>query len=126
MNIETKTLGGEYFDYTKFGWKHTKSNKVRHGKHSYIEHVLERDRDMPNYSSVVALERKYFSLKSQLKTYDPMEPLVVFVSFICLIIPFIIYVSYKSNQKKQIESHNSNIRRQMDDIKKEASALLQA
>ena len=124
MNIETKTVRRDVEDYVKFGWKHTEDTRVRHGRTHHTEHILARDKDMPNYRLVTALETKYFSLKSQLKIYQPMDPLWGIVAFLCFIIPFIIYFAVKSKQKSDIEAHNANIRRQMSEVLKEVAPLI--
>ena len=90
----------------------------------HTEHILARDKDMENYRLIAALEAKYFNLKSQLKTYQQMDPLWGIVAFLCFIIPFIIYAVVKSNQKSNIEANNANIRKQMDAVLKEVQPLL--
>ena len=124
MNIETKIVRRDYSDYLKFGWNKSEEKRVRYGPHHHTEYVLTRDIDIKNYPQIVDLERKYFSLKSQIKTYQPMDPLWGVVSFLCLIIPFIIYAVVKSNQKKEISANNDNLRRQMDAILKLVQPLL--
>lgn len=124
MNIETKTVRNNVDEYLKFGWKHTEDTRVRHGRTHHTEHILARDKDMENYRLIAALESKYFNLKGQLKTYQPMDPLWGIVAFLFFIIPFIIYAVVKSNQKSKIEEHNANIHRQMDAVLKEVKPLL--
>lgn len=124
MNIETKTVMNNVEEYLKFGWKHTEDTEVRSGRTYYTESILARDKDMENYRLIAALEAKYFNLKSQLKTYQPMDPLWGIVAFLCFIIPFIIYAVVKSNQKSNIEANNANIRKQMDAVLKEVQPLL--
>lgn len=124
MNIETKTVMNNVEEYLKFGWKHTEDTSVRSGRTYYTESILARDKDMENYRLIAALEAKYFNLKSQLKTYQPMDPLWGIVAFLCFIIPFIIYAVVKSNQKSNIEANNANIRKQMDAVLKEVQPLL--
>lgn len=124
MNIETKTVMNNVEEYLKFGWKHTEDTRVRSGRTYYTESILARDKDMENYRLIAALEAKYFNLKSQLKTYQPMDPLWGIVAFLCFIIPFIIYAVVKSNQKSNIEANNANIRKQMDAVLKEVQPLL--
>ena len=124
MNIETKTIRGDVSDYLEFGWKHTEDKTVRHGPHHHTEHILARDKDMPNYRLISALEAKYFSLASKKRTYQPMDPLWGIVAFVCLIIPFIIYAAVKSSEKKEIERNNAALQRQMDKILEEVAPLL--
>lgn len=124
MNIETKTVMNNVEEYLKFGWKHTEDTRVRSGRTYHTENILARDKDMENYRLIAALEAKYFNLKSQLKTYQPMDPLWGIVAFLCFIIPFIIYAVVKSNQKSNIEANNANIRKQMDAVLKEVQPLL--
>lgn len=124
MNIETKTVRNNVEEYLKFGWKHTEDTRVRSGRTSHTEHILARDKDMENYRLIAALEAKYFNLKSQLKTYTPMDVGWSIVAFVCFIIPFVIYVVVKSNQKSNIEAHNANIHRQMDAVLKEVQPLI--
>lgn len=124
MNIETKTVRNNVEECLKFGWKHTDDTRVRSGRKHHTEHILARDKDMENYRLIAALEAKYFNLKSQLKTYQPMDPLWGIAAFLCFIIPFIIYAVVKSNQKSNIEANNANIRKQMDAVLKEVQPLL--
>jgi hypothetical protein len=124
MNIETKTVGGDTAEYEKFGWQHTEDKRVRVSRTHHLVHVLARDKDMPNYRLIAALDAKYFSLKSQKQTYYPMDPLWGIVAFLFFIFPFVIYASVKSSQKKKIAEHNADIQRQMDEILKEVSTLL--
>ena len=123
MDIETKEVI-DSSDSLKFGWKLMETKRVHHGPHHSTRYVLSRDKQMPNYEKISSLERRYASLKSQLKTCEPMDPLVGVVTFILLIIPFIIYALFKSNQKKEFEEHNTNIRRQMSAVLKEVQPLL--
>lgn len=123
MNIETKELKYEYSDYLKFGWKHTSDRHDRVGRTYYTIHILARDKDMPNYDSIVALEKKYFSLKSQLKHYEPLDPLYGLIAFVCLILPFIIYVAIKSQEKKDKKAHNDKNQKQMEGVIKEVQSL---
>ncbi|MDD4154072.1 MAG: hypothetical protein PHT30_01500 [Bacilli bacterium] len=124
MNIETKTVRDDVSEYLKFGWKHTEDTSVRHGRGHHAEHVLARDKDMPNYNLIAALDAKYFSLKSQIKTYEPMDPLWGLIAFLCFVLPFIIYFAVKSKQKSDIEAHNANIHEQMLAVLKEAKPLI--
>ena len=124
MNIETKTVRGDTAEYEKFGWKHTEDTRVRSGRTHHTEHILARDKDMPNYRLIAALDTKSFSLKSQKKTYEPMDPLWGIVTFLLFVIPFVIYAVVKSSQKRSIAEHNANIQRQMNDILKEVAPLL--
>ena len=124
MNIETKTVRNNVEEYLKFGWKHTEDTRVGGGRSHHTEHILARDKDMENYRLIAALEAKYFNLKSQLKTYQPMDPLLGLVAFLCFIIPFIIYAVVKSNQKSKIEYNNTKIRTQMDAVLKKVKPLL--
>ena len=135
MNIETRevSLGwnkdGEREKnlkvYETFGWKYTQD--ARHGRVTY--NVLARDMDMPNYRLIKALDDKYFALKAQKKTYTPIydEPvnfLIMFLLLLLFVVPLIIYLVFKGSQKARIAEHNANLDRQMNEILKEASALL--
>ena len=124
MNIETKTVVGDTAEYEKFGWEHTEDARVGNGRSHHTEHILARDKDMPNYRLIAALDTKYFSLKSQKKTYEPMDPFWGIVAFFLFVIPFVIYAAVKSSQKRSIDEHNANIQRQMNDILKEVAPLL--
>jgi hypothetical protein len=95
MNIETKTVRNNVEEYLKFGWKHTEDTRVRSGRTSHTEHILARDKDMENYRLIAALEAKYFNLKSQLKTYTPMD--VVWNFFIDSTYPFVLFHKITSN-----------------------------
>ena len=124
MNVETKTVGCEVEEYLKFGWKHTEDTRVRVGRSSHTRHILARDKDMPNYRLIAALENKYFTLKSQKKYYNSIDPLWCLVAFLVFIVPGIIYVVVKHNQKKNIEAHNYAIQRQMDAVLAEVKPLI--
>lgn len=117
MNIETKTVKGDISDYLKFGWKHTEDTSVRgsRGLH-HTEHVLARDKDMNNYSALVALESKYFSYKRSLRQYEPMDGGIVFILFLLGIIPGLVYTIYKSKQFDSIETDNNYLKRKMNEI----------
>ncbi len=123
MDIETKEVI-DSSDSLKFGWKLMETKRVHHGPHHSTRYVLSRDKQMPNYEKISSLERQYASLKGQLKTYEPMDPLIGIATFVLLVIPFIIYVLFKRNQKKDIEEHNINIRRRMSAVLKEVQPLL--
>lgn len=123
MNIETITTR-DCSTFLKFGWNVSKEKYVGHIKCIYMEYTLTRDKEMKNYQQIVALERKYNALRSQLKTYKPMDPSLAFVAFICLIIPFVIYAAIKSNQKKEIEYNNAKIKRKMDEVLEQVQPLL--
>lgn len=124
MNIETKSVAGDISIYLKFGWKHTEDTHGRHGPHYRTRHVLARDKDNPNYRLLAALEQKYFALKGQLKTYEPMDPLISILLFLLLILPFVFYANVKLTQKQEVEAHNAKIKAQMDKVLKEAAPLL--
>lgn len=124
MNIETKSVRGDVADYLKFGWKHTDDHSVRSGRTAHTEHILARDKDMPNYRLIAALESKYFGLKASLKTYNPMDPLMGFLAFLIFIFPFIIYALVKRSQKQKIQAWNGQVRRKMNVIVAEVEPLL--
>ena len=124
MNIETKAVRGDISEYLKFGWQRSGESTRRHGPHHYTEIIIARDKDMPNYRLIAALDAKYFSLKSQKKTYEPMDPLWGIVTFLLFVIPFVIYALVKSSQKASIADHNEKIQKQMDAILKEVATLL--
>ena len=124
MNVETKTVGCQVDEYKKFGWQHTEDTSVRTGRTSHTRHVLVRDKDMPNYRLICALESKYFSLSSQKKTYEPIDGGWCLVAFLLFIVPGILYVVIKSKQKHRIKEHNAEIDRQMDAVLAEVEPLL--
>ena len=124
MNIETKLVSDDINEYLRFGWEHTDDTKVRTGRTLRLQHVLARDKDMENYRLIAALEAKYFMLKSQKKTYVPMDGGWGFVLFMLFVIPFILYAVIKHTQKKRIEEHNAKLQTQMNDILIEVKTLL--
>lgn len=124
MNIETKTTRQNYEEYLNFGWEHTEDAMVRCGKHHRTEHILARDKDMENYRVLEALENKYFKLKEQKQSYNPIDGGICFALFVLFIIPGILYVCYKSKQKEHIYAHNRSLQSQMDVVVKEAKELL--
>ncbi len=125
LNIETKITRWGVDEYKKFGWEIAGTNETRRarGRHS-TEYILSRDKTMPNYRLLAALEKKYFTLKSELKEYSPMDLGIAIISFLCFIVPFVIYATFKAIQKASIEKHNSAIESQMNEVLKEASKLL--
>ena len=130
MNIETKEQ--HYFDekaknrqialMAKFGWQYTQDVKRSRGSH-YA--VFARDKDMPNYRLIAALDDKYFSLERRKKTYSPItDSPENFLLILLLVIPFLLYLAYKTAQKKRIRSHNAAIESQQEAILKEVATLL--
>lgn len=63
MNIETKSVRGNYDEYLKFGWEHTQDSPARSGRSHYTAHILARDKDMENHRLIETLEKKVFLLK---------------------------------------------------------------
>ena len=124
MNVETKTVSEAVDHYLKFGWQHTEDTYERTGRLSVKKHVLVRDKDMPNYRLIVALEKKYFTLKSQMKTYSPVDFGWCLIAFLLFIVPGVIYLIVKSNQKHDIEMHNFTIQKQMNEVLAEVKPLL--
>ena len=126
MNIETMTLGGalDYRDYLAFGWEHTGDEHGRSGRSSWTRRIFVRDRDMPNYKAITELERQYFLLKSQKKTYEPIDAKWCFVALLCFLVPGIIYIAVKVNQKKRIREHNEQLQKQMDAVLKLVKPLV--
>ncbi len=120
MNIETKTVRfkEEYLKY--FGWQFTEEKSHTSMRWTHYEYVYTRDKDMPNYAKLVSLENKYDQLERNLKTYEPLDGLTLFICFLILIIPGIVYLTYKMVQKNNIEKHNEPLREQMNKILNEA------
>lgn len=116
MNVETKAVRNDVKEYEKFGWKCNEEKRAGHARHHYREYILVRDKDIPNYDQISSLERKYFSAKSQLQTYEPMDPIYGVVTFLCFIIPFVVYAVFKNNQKKKVEAHNAAVHKRMDGV----------
>lgn len=125
MHIETKEISLSYDDYLLFGWKHQKDVRRGNARHHHTVHVLERDKDMPNYAEIKDLERNYFALKSGLRTYTPADPALCVLLFCLLIIPLPIYLACKSSQKEKIAKSNEEIKKKMHTIKEEAKTLLE-
>ena len=123
MNIETKIVKKDASEYLNFGWKQNEVTRVRSGRAHHFEYVLARDKDMPHYDELVSLERKYFGLKAQKRTYEPIDGLICLLAFLCLIFPGIIYVAYKCSQKNEIETNNANVQSQMNDVLAKARTL---
>ena len=124
MNAETKTVSKDLEDYLKFGWQHTEDTYERTGRFSYKKHVLVRDKSMPNYRLIVALEQKYFNLKSQMKTYKPVDFGWCLVAFLLFVVPGVIYLIVKNNQKNNVEMHNFTLEKQMNEVLAEVKPLL--
>ncbi|MDE5592705.1 MAG: hypothetical protein K2I75_02100 [Clostridiales bacterium] len=85
---------------------------------------MARDKNMPNYATIVRLEGEYFNLKRTQKIYNPMEGTNVLLAFAFFIVPGILYVTFKLMQKKRIQEHNAAVQKQMDAIAAEAKPLL--
>lgn len=126
MSIETKEIRLNYDDYLLFGWKHQKDVRRGNARCHHTVHILERDKDMPNYAEIKDLERSYFALKSLLQIYKPADPALCALLFCLLIIPLAIYLSYKSSQKNKIANSNAEIKKKMHSIKEKAQTLLEA
>lgn len=124
MNIETKTVEYGIDEYLKFGWSHTEDRKHSSGRSYYTEHILARDKDMPNYKRIKELEDEYFGLKRQIKGYSSMDLYWCFILFLLMVFPFFIYWGYKANQKQKREEHDKNIKKKMDEVLKEVATLL--
>lgn len=124
MSIETKNVRRDVEEHELFGWKFTSEAVITlHGRH-HKTYVLSRDNKMVNYKQLEKLEKKYFDFKSKLKTYEPINKLWCFIAFLFFIIPGLIYIGFKRVQKNAIESHNNNIKQQMNEIAKQAKSLL--
>lgn len=124
MNVESKTVSGAVDEYIKFGWRYTEDTNVRLGRFSRIQHVLIRDKDMPNYRLIAALEKKYFNLKSQKKSDVSVDVQMCILCFLIFIIPGIIYLAIINAQKKSILEHNTKIQVQMNAVLAEVKPLL--
>lgn len=124
MNIETKTVREDPKDYLYFGWKHTEDTRVRTGKARHTEHILARDKDMPNYKLISALEKKYFTLRSMKKSCSPIDGGLCFILFVCLIFPGIIYLIFKVAEQSRIDNYNSPLEREMREILIEVKKLI--
>ncbi len=135
MNIETKEVHLGWSEngerernlkvYESFGWKYTQD--VHRGRSSY--NLLARDMDMPSYATIKELEDKYFALKAKKKVYNPIydEPinfLLMFLLLLLFVLPLILYLVFKAHQKARIKEHNDILEHQMEELRKQASALL--
>ena len=135
MNIETKEVYISWSEngerernlkvYESFGWKYTQD--VHRGRSSY--NLLARDMDMPSYAAIKELEDKYFALEAKKKVYNPIydEPinfLLMFLLLLLFVLPLILYLLFKANQKARIKEHNDILEHQMEELRKQASALL--
>ncbi len=129
MNIERKEVTDSYAEYEKFGWKVIGQKEVIHHRsrgHSRREtvYVLSRDKDMKYYSGIAQCENAYFSAKSRLKKYKPIDSTICLLTFLILIIPGIVYVAFKTYQKKKIYEFNGDIARNMRNYEQRAQKLL--
>ena len=123
MNIESKSVSGDYAEYLNFGWQFTQDTSERIGRTSHMVHLLVRDKDMPNYDLLFAYETKYFNLKKDLKSYKPVEGFTAFLLALLLLFPMIIYLIYKNDQYRQIKEHNDYVRKCMQETIDEAKKL---
>lgn len=105
----------------KFGWEYTEDR--RYGRSGYHA-VYARDKDMPNYRLVAALEEKYFRLDGQKKYYQPADPWICILLFVLFIIPLVFYLWFKSDQKQKYADFNAGLERQKNEILKEVSTLV--
>ena len=129
MNIERKEVTGPYAEYEKFGWKVIGQKEVIHHRtrgrtRKNTVYLLSRDKDMKNYSGIVQCENAYFSAKTRLKKYEPIDPLICLLTFLILVIPGIIYVAFKTYQKNKIYEFNNNIVRNLKGYEKRAKELM--
>ena len=125
MNIETKSVRGNYDEYLKFGWEHTQDSPARSGRSHYTAHILARDKDVENHRLIETLEKKYFYLKSQIKTYSPItDSPENFLLILLFIFPFVIYCVYKGNQKRKIQENNERLEEQMEQVLIEVKPLI--
>lgn len=135
MNVETREAYLSYSkdggreqalrEYEQFGWKYTQD--VRRGRSTY--QILVRDKDMPHYAEIAALDSKYFELKGKKKYYskiveEPLDVLLLLLEIILLVLPFVIHVTFKSLQKKRITNYNANLQVQMDECSRKAKELM--
>ena len=118
MNLEYKRTRQNIPESELFGYKfdHTERKKGAKASH-YTEYVYSRDKDMPKYNEIVALEKEFYELKRSKKYYNPTSPSVCIILFLLFIIPMFIYIFYKSTQKSKIEEYNSEIDRKLSEIK---------
>ena len=123
MNVESKTVREAVGEYLKFGWRHTEDTSVRVGRLSQTHHVLVRNKDMPNYRLIAALEKKYFNLKSQKRQDVSIDGTTCLLCFLIFIIPGIIYLAVINAQKKSVLEHNTKIQAQMNAVLAEVKPL---
>jgi len=125
MNIETKTVRGDISDYLRFAWKHTEDTSYSSGRIHGTASVLARDKEMPNYKLISALEDKYFHLKSNIKIYKPISDNweLAVILFLLLVMPFAIYCIYKGKQKRKINENNNHLQIEMEKVLEEVKSL---
>ena len=115
--IETKEVrlsDKQYIEDLKvFGWQATQESSRRSGRSTYHYQIMARETTMPHYNDLRRCEIDYESAKDDLKLYDSMEASTVLLLLLLFIFPGIIYIVYKSNQKSNINAHNSNCREKM-------------
>ncbi len=128
MNLETKIVDGNVDLYKNFGWQltDTKEERVRHGRIHRTEkkYILVREKNMKNYAIITQLESKYFKLNSQKQVYEPMQPVFVFLLFVCFIVPGIVYVAYKDQQHNKIYQYNKQLDEQKKKIVQQVQSLI--
>ncbi len=125
MDIEVMApLANEVEDRKKFGWKNANEFPDFPANLSNSSQILARDKDMPNYDTITALEKKYETLKKAYLHYEPMNIAFAILTFCLGIIPFLIYLLVRANNKRNVESHNMFVYKELDSVKNEASALL--
>ncbi len=124
MNLETQQISGHIDEYLPFGWKYKEDVRHQRGKSVRTYHVLERDKDMRNYSEICNLEYQYFETKGEKEIYEEADPLSCVLLCLFLVFPLFVYLGRKSKQKKEIERRNRDLQEKMDELSERAEALL--
>ena len=107
----------------KFGWRYAEEFSDLPQEISSPSKFLARDKDMPNYELILALENKYFATKNKIVTYEPANPFIIIILFVIGLLPGVLYLLFKSNEKNEYDSYNSKLKKEMESIAQEASLL---
>ena len=124
MNIETEKISGHIDEYLQFGWKYKEDETSARGRSSHTYHIVERDKDMPHYEEISALEYEYFDAKGQMTVYEPAEPWTCILLACLLVFPLFIYLARKGKEKKDVERRNGELRKEMSEAVEKAEILL--
>lgn len=121
---ERKIVKERYLkDYLIFGWSSVGTENVRYGKKVKQRHIVTRQTTINNYTLICELEKQYFHLCKQHKTYKKLNPIILIVLLLLGGIPGFIYLGTKVGSKASIEKKNAELEEQKGIIAAEVREL---